>query len=179
MVGTKRGFSLAEALVVMTVVSIFFAFAAKVVTTRQKPQVASNPHGYFECYLDGNTLMQARKNEQVLIAPQNANGTCTFQPPKGVAEFNITTTGIALYQATVPCANTDINIRIDNNSEDPSITILTANDEYRITSEDSDIDSELDERTLEESLRGTFRESYPDSQIYNNGNIRTGIMFAW
>ena len=49
----KKGFSLAEALVVMAVVSIFFAAVTKVITTRPKKPKQANLHGYYECYVDG------------------------------------------------------------------------------------------------------------------------------
>lgn len=57
----KKGFSLAEALVVMAVVSIFFAAVTKVITTRPKKPKQANLHGYYECYVDGGMYGKIRE----------------------------------------------------------------------------------------------------------------------
>ncbi len=53
---SKLGFSLFEALVVMSIVSIFVAIMASVVPHKAKPKISSEAHGGFECYYSGNNL---------------------------------------------------------------------------------------------------------------------------
>lgn len=174
----KRGFSLAEALVVMAVISIFFAVAGKVITQRPKPQVQKNPHGYFECYLDGNTLKQASAAEGVATEPVTAtNNTCTFEPPKGVAFFNINTFGRAYYSEFEPNVNNVISIKINNTTSKDFITIYKGSDSYTIPAvEDTTDRTFINEREVAHSYLEVL---HPTSQLYNNGNYRTGIMLSW
>ena len=78
----KRGFSLAEALVVMAIISIFFAAATKIITTRPKPKIQVNPHGYFECYKLGGTQYQRSVREQLEIENKAANPSPELQIPE-------------------------------------------------------------------------------------------------
>ena len=83
----KKGFSLFEACVVMIVTAIFVAVMANVVSHKSKAKVASEAHGRFECYYDGNTLYQQMFTEGSStgrVKAVDAGGTattCVFTPP--------------------------------------------------------------------------------------------------
>ena len=65
----KKGFSLAEALVVMAIISIFFAAASKIITTRPKPPKQVNQHGYYECYLNVYQTINAAGQQVTVSRP--------------------------------------------------------------------------------------------------------------
>ena len=93
---TKCGFSLAEALISMLILSLFFIATSKIMTTKPKAEISENKHGYFECYHDGTNLKQKRSDGSYAGAPINVS-ECSFIPPKGIAFANIyvlNTTGI-------------------------------------------------------------------------------------
>lgn len=52
----KFGFSLIEALVVMSIVTIFVAVIANVIPHKSKPKVSAEAHGGYECYWKNNKL---------------------------------------------------------------------------------------------------------------------------
>ena len=174
----KKGFSLAEALVVMAIISIFFAAAGKIMTQKPKPIKQQNPHGYFECYLDGGTLKQSSAIEEAATDPVVAEGgACKFEPPKGVAFFNVNTYGRAFYSDFEPNVNNTINIKIHNVADaDDFVTIYKDSKTFKIASADP-YTSEF--QNQKESAEVYFEAIHPKSQIYNNGNVRTGIMFSW
>lgn len=174
----KKGFSLAEALVVMAIISIFFAAAGKIMTQKPKPIKQQNPHGYFECYLDGATLKQSSAIEEAATDPIVAEGeVCTFEPPKGVAFFNVNTYGRAFYSDFEPNVNNTINIKINTASTtDDFITIYKDSKTFVIKAADA---LSTNFRNEQESAEVYFQAIHPKSQIYNNGNVRTGIMFSW
>ena len=82
----KKGFSLAEALVSMLILSIFFGVAAKMVTQRPKQEYIVSPHGFFECYKD-NTDGTIKVNGTGLDSP--TTGTCEFTPAKNTSVYNL------------------------------------------------------------------------------------------
>jgi len=69
----KFGFSLAEALVSMLVLSLFFIATAKIITVKQKdkPKIVA---GYYECALVGSERVENGTTEK------NASG-CAYNPP--------------------------------------------------------------------------------------------------
>jgi len=71
----KFGFSLAEALVSMLVISLFFLATAKVITIKEKdkPKMLS---GFYECYCSNNTCKQHGSK----IAEEDLNNNmCTYK----------------------------------------------------------------------------------------------------
>ena len=174
----KKGFSLAEALVVMAIISIFFAAAGKIMTQKPKPIKQQNPHGYFECYLDGATLKQSSAIEEAATDPVVAEGgACKFEPPKGVAFFNVNTYGRAFYSDFEPNVNNTINIKINNFAAEEFVTIYNGHKTFTI--EPAANTNTIEFENQKESAKVYFEAIHPKSQIYNNGNVRTGIMFSW
>ena len=79
----KKGFSLFEAFVVMLIVSIFVALMANTVAHRPKAKVASEAHGRFECYYDGEKLYQQLFTEGSSTGRELAKGTITLYKDNG------------------------------------------------------------------------------------------------
>ena len=85
----KPGFTFAEVLISMLLMSIFFVATAKVMTVRQKTEVHENPHGYYECYQSGS-LMQHRVDGTNTTIPINTpSNQCEFVPMRGLPFYNI------------------------------------------------------------------------------------------
>ena len=168
----KKGFSLAEALIVMAIVSILFAFGAKVITTKPKPIKASYPHGYFECYLDGGVMKQRYVRENI---PDSDNppvvDVCEFEPPFGAAYFNINAYGSAYYTSSEP----NITNKLFINVGAESIQISSNGGLMTINSTDTGTGLE----NQKQSIKLFFEIMYPDSEMYNNGAMRSGIMISW
>ena len=72
----KRGFSLAEALVSMLILSMFFVATSKIITIKQKDVGRTRSTGYYECYKKDGKLYQKYSNS----ASQEV-AACTFNPP--------------------------------------------------------------------------------------------------
>ena len=84
---TKFGFSLAEAMVSMFIVSLIFVFSVKVVGTRPAVTKLKYRHGYYTCYSYATSVKQASSG--ITEQGQVSGGKCTFVPPKGVSQFNV------------------------------------------------------------------------------------------
>lgn len=167
----KRGFSLAEALVVMAIISIFFAAATKIITTRPKPKIQVNPHGYFECYKLGGTQYQRSVREQLEIENKAAS-PCTFIPPAGIAFFGLNTYGPGgLYHSSFePNINNALKITVGTNS----ITFQSDTQSYVLNADDT-----ADNNDTEYNAKLFFEAIYSDSMIYNGGAYNEGIMISW
>ena len=85
----KTGFSLAEVLVSMLVLSVFFVATSKVITTKPKKEIQHYRHGYFECYSDGGQLYQKREDSGVTPKEPEKVNSCLFSPPKDIAALYI------------------------------------------------------------------------------------------
>ncbi len=158
----KKGFSLAEALVVMAIVAILFACASKVITTRPQPKKQVTAHGYYECFLNGSTLSQHYVKEG--LESFVTTGSCTFEPPPGVAFFNINSYGAVYHSSFQPNINTPLTISISGGN----ISLTSESDSISLQSNDEEL-----------NLRNFFRMMYPNSKIYNGGTMRTGLMISW
>lgn len=82
---TKYGFSLVEALVVMTVAAIFTAVIASVIPHKSQPKISAEAHGGFECFLgnDGKAYYRniiAGKEQEAIKSAHNDH--CVFRPNK-------------------------------------------------------------------------------------------------
>mgnify|MGYP001095526441 CR=1 FL=1 len=157
----KRGFSLAEALVVMVIISIFFAAAAKVFTTRPKPKKQINAHGYYECY--GSGSFQQRYVRDGIESPTVSVSKCTFEPPTGIAFFNINSYSPIAHSSFEPNINNTITISINSG-------ISISGDGKQIS---------LSSNGTQDEIRMFLKSLYPDSKLYNGGSILKGIIISW
>ncbi len=180
----KQGFSLAEALVVMAIISILFAAVAKVITTRPEKPKQTNMHGYFECYVDGGLKQRYVRNGA--STPLESVAQCHFEPISGVAFYNInsfkrgTTPTSVDNTVTPPIVLDDDGIYYShfepNISTELSIT-KTANS-FRISSSNGrSMDLGDNAKRSEQEL--FFKSLYSDTNMYNGGTIRDGVLISW
>ena len=174
----KFGFSLAEALVSMLIMSMFFIATSKIITTKPKKEVQANRHGYFECYYDGGVLKQKRSDGSYAGEPINAGNACTFTPPTGIAFVLIytlnDTNGRKFYHSQEPQFNSD-------NGED---VITISGSELRYFQDITEqIEAGGNSNVYE--LMNFFQASYPSSSIYallqNSNNTYSGpaVFIGW
>lgn len=82
----KYGFSLVEALIVMSIFAIFISVIASVIPHKAKPKVNAEAHGGFECYYKANKLYSRNivvgiENSEKEETSHDANGKyCLFRP---------------------------------------------------------------------------------------------------
>ncbi len=78
------GFSLAEMLVVMLIMSFLVLGVPAVHFKKTELKTKQSLHGRFECYYNGSTLMSNYINEEGVreVATVGAATGCTFKPPK-------------------------------------------------------------------------------------------------
>lgn len=77
-----NGFSLAEALITLFIVSVVTVAAAPTLTKMKAKTPPEPPHGQYACWRDaGGTLRQQRAIERNMD-PIRTGGSCTFEPDK-------------------------------------------------------------------------------------------------
>lgn len=190
----KKGYTLAEALVVMAVVSIFFAAASKVLTVKPTHKKQMNPHGYFECYLDGGQLKQKYVRENIESMLETVD-VCTFSPPIGIAFYSVNIYGTDNYHSGIePYINNTLSIKVTESQSVDEKTGLPLVDssnnpiiEGKVTLSAMK-QGEKFEETYDKSTSGTdekkavedfFKVIYPKAEMYNDGNIFPGIFLSW
>lgn len=166
----KKGFSLVEALLVMVIISILFAAGTKVITTRPKPMAQTTPHGYYECYNDSG-LKQRYVREGAENAQEQAVSQCIFEPPVGAAVFNLTSYSPILHSSFEPNINNKLNVSISG-----GITLSTNAAAAGVDGMNS---ISLEPNADGEEIRQTLKVLYPKSKLYNEGQIRSGIIIGW
>ena len=82
-------FTLAEVLVAMLIMSLFFMATSKVMSIKQKPIFQEYPHGYYECYNNGGLKEHRVDGGTETITMNTPVGMCNFFAPKGLPIFNI------------------------------------------------------------------------------------------
>lgn len=87
----NSGFTLAEVMVSMLLMSMFFLATTKVMTHKPKPELQESPHGFFECYYDKDgVLMQHKSNSNLETEPEKAKKDgCHFKPASGTVFTNV------------------------------------------------------------------------------------------
>ena len=87
----KSGFTLAEMMISMLVVSIFFAAFAQTLTYKKPKEVQITPHGFFECYYRGGQLYvhTYKDNLRGRDKEPNQSTNCNFEPPVGLTFINV------------------------------------------------------------------------------------------
>ena len=91
----KKGFTLMEMMVVLTILAIFFAAASKGLAGRAKKGQQFNQHGSYTCIRAeqaNNDVLEAFSRSKEQVAPERVNTEteeCRFQPPPSVPFFNV------------------------------------------------------------------------------------------
>jgi prepilin-type N-terminal cleavage/methylation domain-containing protein len=77
----KKGFTVAEMLVCMLILSVLIALSVKVFTRHHQKQLYNPVHGYFLCYVDSETgkVMQKNGSSDPVVMDSNY---CSFRPVK-------------------------------------------------------------------------------------------------
>ena len=100
---TKAAFSLAEVLVAMLVMSVFFLATTKVISVKQKDELQSYPHGYYECIGSGSSYKVHRVEGGAQTIPSANASTCEFTPARNIPVYNIyILTSEGLYKQSEP-----------------------------------------------------------------------------
>ena len=161
----KKGFSLTEILVVMSIASILFATASKVMTTKPKPKIQYNPHGYYECFQSGIGGQRYRLVREGNLRSEG-NGRCVFEPPVGVSFFEVNTYMNGLYHSSMePFISANLSITVGG----ATVAITKVDDNSVLT---------LDNNSTEELQAAYFKHAHPTSQIYNVSKT-PGVMISW
>ena len=87
------GFSMAEMLVVMLIMSFIAIGVPAIHFKKTELKTKRSLHGRYECYYDGDQLMQYYINEEGTPTGPNAVDKCTFTPPKNAIYFLIHAVG--------------------------------------------------------------------------------------
>lgn len=174
----KFGFSLAETLVSMLVLSIFFVVTSKIITVKPKAEIATNRHGYFECFVQNGALMQKRSDGTYNGEAVPAGNACHFVPPSGIANVVVyvlnDTEGLGqrFYVSAEP----------QFNGQDGNDTVSIDLAQLRTFHQTLEGIEEGDENV--HVLMNYFQVSYPSSSIYailNEDDTYTGpaLFIGW
>lgn len=108
----KAGFSLAEVLVAMLIMSVFYMATAKVMTVKQRHETHENPHGYYECIGNSAPFSVHRVDSTIETIPAGTSETeCEFVPISGIPFYNVyVITNQGVYKATESQLNDDDNM---------------------------------------------------------------------
>lgn len=169
----KSGFSIAEALVAMLVLSTFFVVTSKVVNIKPKQEVAVNPHGFFECYDEnGVTGEQYVLSGQVQQLPEDRRGhDCRFIPPNNIPYVIIYVVSEGQYYNTIQPQFTN-EILLDKNN---------LSNFYQNFDEPATGNQNLNE------FKNFLGQTYPQSNIYkamdkSDGDVTyngSAVFFGW
>ena len=187
----KFAFSLAEVLIGMLIMSLFFMATTKVISVKQKPLVQEYPHGYYECYNSGGYKEhRVDSGRNTITAGTTGVRGCTFVPPKGIPVFNVylvSNTYPRLRDQVLPVLGgfykrTEAQLTDDElNFPSGLYTIASLYDDIEEGDNDNDF-AAIMKRNLSNGAASQFKRylqmTYPDS-VLNNLNWREtgGIMY--
>jgi len=179
----KTGFSFAEALIVMCILSVFFAFGARVVTQKPKPKIQQNNHGYFECYYSGTTLKQRTVIAGNPVDDRNAPAAgCYFELRPGIVIFSIRAkiNDNGFYYSVEPNINRNVYLNFSNDDSTDYYTITDATGGNVVMQPNIDTSTaELYNNALY-SFTNNIMAISTGASIYNNGeDPLNGIFINW
>lgn len=140
----KEGFSLAESLVVMLILSVFLAASSKVITQKKEEPQVSNQHGQFECWKSGSHYY---KHIIDGVISETVTGTsCKFKPRVNAAIYHLYViygNKNGYYMESIPNITSELSITLNNNT-----TTLTNSDNKTLTYD----------KNKSEHLAGTYED---------------------
>lgn len=161
----KNGYSLAEVIIVMMLLSLFFLVSTKVMTQKPKPKSQTDTHGTYECYYDSGLKQRLTIENEEFEAESVSK--CKFETQPGVAIYNFNAImKDGGYQNTEPNINEVFYITISSNG------IITI-------SNDIGAQKILEVNIDEEDILSYFQTIHSNSKIYNNGIAKFGLMISW
>lgn len=161
----KKAFSLAEVVVVMMLLALFFLASTKVMTQKPKPKSQIDTHGAYECYYDGGLKQRLTIENEEFEAESVSR--CEFKTQPGVAIYNMN--GITKdggYQDTEPNVNQVISITV---TQDGVVTLINETGEQEIVQANIE----------KEDIVNYFGVLHKKSKIYNNNVPKYGLMISW
>ncbi len=90
---SHKGFSLAEMLLVLVILSFLIVSMAPIAYNKMPKKTDRAPHGRFECYYDGNKLMQYTADEIYGETTPIEVTQCEFNPPAKASFFIVQAIG--------------------------------------------------------------------------------------
>ena len=237
----KKGFSLVEALVVMTILAVFFAFGARIMTTKPKLKKQDTEHGYYECVYQGGHkqryviegVASAVENlSQCKVAIEQNAGffnvrlvvpTYTYKAKSGnqtltrltfkdmssnktlakkfnsyansknlpyraenypeYAEYFWRKSGSTyhfydLSQVTINLNDAKVYTYFTPNITD-TLTLNLSAEDLSFNGEEFNFKLEQDTSMSLNDIKSYLKTTFPDSMIYNNGNLLKGVMINW
>ena len=188
----KTGFTIAEVLVSMLILSIMFIGTSKVITHKPKQEYQEYRHGFFECYYTPNSITdvvpeaaggfyQHIANELSESDVTSAPSGCNFNPPNGIAYAvvylatpTVNSSGVVTDYKIYQMANSQINVDISGITQ--AMLTNPANDGsfYKEYIENCG-ELEADNENFLRFLKNAFPKSRLIKQLENNvdssGNI--------
>ena len=176
----KTGFTLAEALVSMLILSLFFVATAKVVTTKQPRGKIAIVHGFYECYYEDGNHKETISDGGNIKKKEDVN-ECVFTPSNRLPNANlyyINTEKNHYYTTLHPYLNPKEEKDFGTlNSFDPNM-YFQKEEKYENSTEETETETE---NKIEE-LGNYLINAYPNSvvaQKLKDGNNVTAIFIAW
>ena len=168
----KSGFTLAEVLISLAILTIFFAASARIFTQRPKQIIAHNPHGFYECYYNNSSLYSYYEYGEFPQAPTPQTGDyCEFIPPTNAGFYNITLIGLV-------GSKLKIHHELINNINQPIKIKPSAQQFYNEATNSYYAINNFDDETAYQTYMKYLRSSYPTSKIAlnaeNNGYNEIG-----
>ena len=172
---TKKGFSLAEALISMLVISVFFIVASKVMTMRPKTEYALARHGYYECYKYGGNSYQKRVDGTVAGELVQINNKCQTIPPAGIPYVTVYLYHNNRLHLFIEPHFTDELFELDLSSVSNKIQNL-----YKLQ-ESSNQNGIGDKDVFKQNLEASYSSSSIYQLLKNNGgnNLSTALFMCW
>jgi len=153
----KRGFSLAEALVSMLILSMFFMATSKIITIKQKDEARVKTTGYYECYEKDGKMYEKYYNTTL-----NEVGKCVFNPP-------YTRPNKVLYSINNECIYTTFELEISDTLEinATDLTINSTGDSCDSYGQEEPCSRGECMHTSDgiDSFRAIIRDAYPTSSL--------------
>lgn len=85
----KKGFSIAETLIVLIIMSVVFGATAKILTKKRPNDAIVHQHGQYECWLNGSNYISRYIIEgQEAIQTENTTG-CSFKPNLDISLYHV------------------------------------------------------------------------------------------
>ena len=183
----KNGFSLAEVLVSMLILSVFFIATSKVITVKPKKEVQTFRHGYYECYQQNGVLYEKRADGSSTGGNPINVSACTFEPPGGIAYVLIYTINkdadgtTKFYSSVEPIFDETIKIAFNEDLQNNTYSIRHFQNYFDEPGNGTDVTQGSENQY---ALQNYIGASYPSSSIYSLMVLQPNysgpaVFFAW
>ena len=184
----KTGFSLAEVLISMLILSVFFIATSKVISVKPKKEVQTFRHGYYECYMQNGNLYEKRADGSSTGGNPSLVRDCIFEPPGGIAYVLIYAINVdpsdgksKFYSSVEPIFDETIRVAAAEDLPNNKYSIQHFQQYFDAPGNGTDISQGSENQY---ALHNYIRASYPSSTIYSlmtspSGYNGPAVFFAW